>query len=124
MGGMEKKVNEGGDICIPMDVPGGSDGKVSAYSEETRVQSLGWEDLLEKEMAIHSSILVWKTPWTEEPGRLQSMRSQRVRHDRATSLSFSPSCLIQVVVWQKPIQHCKAIIFQLKIKKHFMTGLS
>ena len=48
---------------------------------ETRVQSLGWEDLLEKEMAPHSSILAWKIPWTEEPGRLQSMRSQRVGHD-------------------------------------------
>ena len=47
---------------------------------ETRVQSLGWEDLLEKEMATHSSILAWKIPWTEEPGRLQSMRSQRVGH--------------------------------------------
>ena len=41
--------------------------------QETWVQSLGWEDLLEKEMATHSSILVWKIPWTEEPGRLQSM---------------------------------------------------
>ena len=40
---------------------------------ETRVQSLGWEDVLEKEMAAHSSILAWKIPWTEEPGRLQSM---------------------------------------------------
>ena len=40
---------------------------------ETRVQSLGWEDLLEKEMAPHSSILAWKIPWMEEPGRLQSM---------------------------------------------------
>ena len=48
---------------------------------ETWVQSLGWEDLLEKEMAIHSSILAWKIPWTEEPGRLQSMGSQRVEHD-------------------------------------------
>ena len=48
---------------------------------ETRVQSLGREDLLEKEMATHSSILAWKIPWTEEPGRLQSMGSQRVRHD-------------------------------------------
>ena len=53
---------------------------------ETRVQSLGQEELLEKEMAPHSSILAWKIPWTEEPGRLQSMRSQRVRHDWATSL--------------------------------------
>ena len=48
---------------------------------ETRVQSLGWEDLLEKEMAAHSSILAWKIPWTEEPGRLQSMGSQRVGRD-------------------------------------------
>ena len=48
---------------------------------ETWVQSLGWEDPLEKEMAIHSSTIAWKTPWTEEPGRLQSMGSQRVVHD-------------------------------------------
>ena len=48
---------------------------------ETRVQSLGQEDLLEKEMAPYSSILARKIPWTEEPGRLQSMGSQRVGHD-------------------------------------------
>ena len=48
---------------------------------ETWVQSLGWEDLLEKEMAIHSSTIAWKISWTEEPGRLQSMGSQRVGHD-------------------------------------------
>ena len=48
---------------------------------ETGVQSLGREDLLEKEMATHSSILAWKIPWTKEPGRLQSMGIQRVRHD-------------------------------------------
>ena len=48
---------------------------------ETGVQSLGWEDLLEKEMATHSSALGWKIPCTEEPGRLQSMGSQRVGHD-------------------------------------------
>ena len=42
---------------------------------ETQVQSLGWEDLLEKEIATHSSTLAWKIPWTEEPGRLQSMGS-------------------------------------------------
>ena len=45
---------------------------------ETRVRSLGWEDLLEKEMTIHSNILAWRIPWIEGPGRLQS---QRVRHD-------------------------------------------
>ena len=55
---------------------------------ETRVQSLGQEDLLEKEMATHSSILAWKIPQTEEPGRLQSMGSQRIGHDWATSLSL------------------------------------
>ena len=54
---------------------------------ETRVRSLGREDPLEKEMATHSSILAWRIPWREEPGRLQSMGSQRVRHDWATSLS-------------------------------------
>ena len=47
-------------------------------------QSLGWEDPLEEEMAIHSSILAWKIPWTEETGGLQSMGSQRVGHDLAT----------------------------------------
>ena len=49
--------------------------------QETWVQSLGWEDPLEKEMATHSSILAWRIPWTEEPGGLQSIRSQRVLHD-------------------------------------------
>ena len=48
---------------------------------ETRVQSLGWEDLLEKETATHSNILAWKIPWEEEPGRPQSMGLQRVGHD-------------------------------------------
>ena len=56
--------------------------------KETRVQSLGQEDPLEKEMATHSSILAWKIPWTENPGRLQSMGSQRVGHDWATSLTY------------------------------------
>ena len=56
--------------------------------QETQVPSLGWEDPLEKEMAIHSSTAAWKIPWTEEPGRLQSMGSQRVGHDWATSLSL------------------------------------
>ena len=52
---------------------------------ETQVWSLGWEDPLEKEVATHSSILSWKIPWMEEPGGLQSMGSQRVGHDWATS---------------------------------------
>ena len=49
--------------------------------QETQVRSLGWEDPLKKEMATHYSILVWRIPWTEEPGGLQSMGLQRVGHD-------------------------------------------
>ena len=49
--------------------------------QETQVQFLGWEDPLEKKMAAHFSTLAWKIPWTEEPGRLQSMGSQRVGHN-------------------------------------------
>ena len=49
--------------------------------QETWIRSLGWEDPLEEEMATHSSIFAWRIPWTEEPGGLQSMRSQRVGHD-------------------------------------------
>ena len=52
--------------------------------QETQVQPLGQEDSLEKRMATHSSILAWRIPWTEEPGELQSMGSQRVGHDLAT----------------------------------------
>ena len=53
--------------------------------QETQVQSIGWTDSLEKEMATHSSIFTWEIPWTEEPGRLQSMASQRAGHNWATS---------------------------------------
>ena len=51
--------------------------------QETGVRSLGWEDLLEKEMATPSSILAWRIPWTEEPGGLQSTGSQTAGHDQA-----------------------------------------
>ena len=56
---------------------------------ETWVQSLGWEDHLEKRMAIHSSFLAYRIPWTEEPDRLQSMGPQRVGQDWATSQTGS-----------------------------------
>ena len=56
---------------------------------ETRVRSLGQEDPLEEGMATHSSILAWRIPWTEEPGGLQSMGSQRVGHDWATELNWT-----------------------------------
>ena len=59
---------QGSELCLPI-------------MQETRVQSLGREDPLEKEVATHSSTLAWKIPGTEEPGRLQFMGSQRVKHD-------------------------------------------
>ena len=62
---------------------GGSDGKHLPAMRETCVQSLGREDPLEKVMATHSSTPSWKIPWTEDPGRLQSMGLQRVGHDSA-----------------------------------------
>ena len=53
--------------------------------QDTRVQSVGWEDPLEKQMETHSSIPAWRIPWTEEPGGLQSMESQRIRHNWVTN---------------------------------------
>ena len=63
---------------------GGSDGKESPAMQKIRVRSLGREDPLEKGMATHSSALAWRIPRAEEPGKLQSMGSQRVRHDWVT----------------------------------------
>ena len=60
----------------------------SPAMQETWVQSLGWEDTLEKEMATHSSILAWEIPWTEEPGSLPFMEWQRVRHNLVTKQKF------------------------------------
>ena len=68
--------------------PGGSVVKRLPPMQETRVQSLGREDPLEKEMATHSRILAWRIPWTEEPGGLQSTGSQRVEHDWVTLLTY------------------------------------
>ena len=62
--------------------------------QETLVKSLGWKDPLEEEMAIHSSILAWRIPWTEELGGLQSMGSQRVRHDWASNTHTHTSLFI------------------------------
>ena len=64
-----------------MGIPSGSVVKNLPAMQETQVRSLGQEDPLEEGMATHSSILAWRIPWTEEPGRLQSMGSQRVGHD-------------------------------------------
>ena len=72
-----------------------------------RVWSLGWEDLLEKGMATHSSILAWRIPWTEEPGGLRSIGPQRVGHDWSdlahthsiTYIIYLVSCLVYSLVW-------------------------
>ena len=74
------------------------------------VQSLGWEDPLEKEMATHSSTLAWKIPWMEETGRLQSMGLRRVRHNWANSLSLSVQFSHSVVsnsLWLQGMQHAR-----------------
>ena len=73
-------------------------------TQETWVWSLGQEDLLEKEMATHSSIVAWKIPWTEEPGRLQSMGSQRVGHDWVTFTYFGVGKIPWRSKWQ-PLQY-------------------
>ena len=74
-----------------MGFPGGSDSKESACSAETQVQSLGWEDVPEKRMATHSSILVWRIPWTEKPSRLQFMGLQS-----QTQLSHNTSSIMKM----------------------------
>ena len=83
--------------------PGGSHSKESARMQETRVQLLDKEDPLEKGMATYSSILAWRILWTEEPGGLQSMESQRIRHDRATYTDT---------------HHCYCVIFLLGVPQN------
>ena len=75
--------------------------------QETQGQSLGWEDCLEKEMVNHSSILAWKIPWTEEPGRLQSMGSRRVGmterlHFHFCALEKEMATHSSVLAWRIP----------------------
>ena len=84
--------------------------------QDTQLQSLGQENL-EKKMATHSNILAWKIPWTEEPGRLQSMGSQRVRHDWTTSFHFTSSHAYEWIrhkqvkqFWPKRQKYRKGII--------------
>ena len=66
--------------------------------QETQVQSLGQKDPLEEEMATHPSILAWRIPWTEEPGGLQSLGLQRVRHDGATESTRTHSSITDLGV--------------------------
>ena len=69
--------------------------------QEMWVQSLGLEDPLEEEMATHSSVLAWKSPWTEEPGGLQSMGLQRVRQDLTTEPPTVSNCLLDFPLERK-----------------------
>ena len=84
--------------------------------QETRVQTLGQEDPLEKGMAIHSSIPAWRIPWTEEPGGLQSTWSQRVGQDWVTSLSLSLSNL------QKKKWCCRKVVI-CQMSRHLILRL-
>ena len=96
---------------------------------EAWVRSLGQEDSLEKEMATHSSILVWKIPWTEEPGGLQSMGSQRVGHDWATSLSLNLligyiSCSLKLTIVVYLTTNPSYLMFRISLKnRNVWAGL-
>ena len=68
-------------IMLLVGIPGDSEDKESACNAGDLRRTLGWEDLLEKEMATHPSILAWKIPWSEEPGKLQCLQPQRVGHN-------------------------------------------
>ena len=76
-----------------MDFPGGSVVKNLPAKQETQVWSLGQEDPLEKEMATHSSILAWRTPWIKEPGVLQTMESQKSWTELNNNMSYASANL-------------------------------
>ena len=81
--------------------------------QESWVQSLGWEDPLEEGMATHSSILVWRIPWTEEPGGIQSMGSQRIRHNRATKHSTNNVLKSRAITLPTKVRIVKAMVFPI-----------
>ena len=83
--------------------------------QETWVQSLGWEDPLEKEMATHSSIPAWRIPWTEEPGGLQSMEVTRVVHDLATSQPPPHDYVILLKLVCCPLPSCFIMAYCLSL---------
>ena len=92
--------------------------------QETQVRSLGQEDPLEEEMTTHSSFLAWRIPWTEEPGRLQSMGSQRVGHSKGTKQEASAL----LGSWPPPasnpaIAHCLPHIMLLPSQRQWITNL-
>ena len=83
---------------VPSRFPGGSGGKNLLAMQETGIQSLGWEDPLEKEMTTHSSILAWEIPWTEEPGVLQSMGCKESDTTARLTLYFPLLNIIVVII--------------------------
>ena len=93
--------------------------------QEIWVQSLGWEDPLEKEMATHTCILAWRAPWREEPGGLQSMGSQRVRHDWVTNTyilfqyTFPPRFIIGYWI-QFSVLYSRSLLFYYPFNIHFI----
>ena len=91
---------------------------------KTWVQSLGWEDPLEKEIATHSSILAWRIPWMKEPDGLQSMGSQRVGHNWATSLSLSFRILYQVDSLSLPLLFGLVDIYPIPLPAGFFSDFS
>ena len=102
--------------------PGGQMVKNPPAMQETQVQSLGQEDPLEKGITTHSRILAWRIPWTEEPNGLQSMGSQRVRHDWATDTYtqyswFTMLCWFQVYnkVYTYTNIHCFQVLFPYRL---------
>ena len=105
-----------------MDFPSGSDIKHLPMMQETWVGLLGWEDPLEKGMATHSSTFAWKIPWTEEPGRLQSIGLQRVGHDSATSLSLS-ACIQALEAVPVPHKSCVTLSIFFNVTGFCFTHL-
>ena len=94
-------------FCSSLCFPGGSDDKNLPTMQETWVQSLGWEDILEKGIATHSISLAWEISWTEEPGGLQSKGWQRVRHNWETSTSTASIITFPSVTMMFLLPCCK-----------------
>ena len=98
-------------LLLPLGFPGSSDSRESTCNVGDLGLPLGWEDLLEEGTAMHSSILAWRIPWTEEPGGLQSMGLQRVGHDWVTKHSTA----IAIVLHKRQLCEAQVWIFLLKL---------
>ena len=103
-------------------LPGSSVGKESAGSSGDLGWSLHREDPLEKEMANHSSILAWRIPWTEEPGRLQSMGSQRVRHECVTNKDWIHDQFQLLWFFDSFLTRTSYVALCISGRRHIMPG--